>query len=147
MTTGENPRIFGYMSSGEMVPEVMITLPNRSKTGLIASAGSRHLRWRLRVSKRTVWLKMAYTKWKIGFGTVACSVSYGSKISRNPTTHSVSPVLRPVSGGLTLFIRGHKRRKRRNLLQRMIFIEVRKFQCPHERCKTFCAESITDRRV
>ena len=42
-TTGVNCSIFGYMSRGEIVPEVMTTVLNRSKTGLMAMAGSRHL--------------------------------------------------------------------------------------------------------
>lgn len=42
-TTGVNCSIFGYMSSGEIVPEVITTLLKCSKTGLIASEGSRHL--------------------------------------------------------------------------------------------------------
>lgn len=42
-STGVNWSIFGYISSGEIVPEVMTTLLNRSKTGFIASDGSRHL--------------------------------------------------------------------------------------------------------
>jgi len=49
-----------------MVPEVITTLLNRSKTGLIASEGSKHV------------------KWNIGLGTVAFSVSNGSNINRNP---------------------------------------------------------------
>jgi len=43
-TTGVNCSILGYMSSGEMVPDVMTTLLNRSNMGLMASEGSRHLR-------------------------------------------------------------------------------------------------------
>lgn len=42
-TTGLNCSILGYMSKGDIVPEVMTTLLNFSKTGLIASEGSRHL--------------------------------------------------------------------------------------------------------
>ena len=42
--TGWNCNIFGYMSSGEIVPDVMTTEENRSKTGWIAREGSRHLR-------------------------------------------------------------------------------------------------------
>lgn len=42
-TTGVNCSIFGYISKGEMVPEVITTLLNRSKTGLIARDGSKHL--------------------------------------------------------------------------------------------------------
>lgn len=42
-TTGVNWSILGYMSSGEMVPEVMTTLLNRSNTGLMARDGSKHL--------------------------------------------------------------------------------------------------------
>jgi hypothetical protein len=40
---GWNWRIFGYMSRGEIVPEVMTTEENRSKTGAMASDGSRQL--------------------------------------------------------------------------------------------------------
>ena len=65
-TTGVNWSILGYMSRGEIVPEVMTTLLNRSNTGLIAMAGSRQV------------------KWNIGFGTVALSVSKGSRMSRKP---------------------------------------------------------------
>ena len=42
-TTGVNCNIFGYISRGEMVPEVITTLLNLSKTGLIAREGSRQL--------------------------------------------------------------------------------------------------------
>ena len=62
----ENPSILGYISSGEMVPEVIMTEEKRSTTGLMAMAASRHV------------------KWRIGLGTVAVSVSYGSRIRRKP---------------------------------------------------------------
>ena len=39
-----NPSIRGYISRGEMVPDVMITEENRSKTGLIAIAASRQVK-------------------------------------------------------------------------------------------------------
>lgn len=55
-----------HISSGEIVPDVMTTELNFSKIGAIASEGSRQ------------------TKWKMGFATVAVSVSYGSRISKNP---------------------------------------------------------------
>ncbi len=42
-TTGVNWSIFGYISNGEMVPDVITTLLNRSNTGLMAREGSRHL--------------------------------------------------------------------------------------------------------
>jgi hypothetical protein len=42
-TTGLNRNILGYMSNGEIVPDVITTLLNRSNTGLIANDGSRHL--------------------------------------------------------------------------------------------------------
>lgn len=41
--TGWNCSIFGYMSNGEIVPDVMTTEENRSNTGDIANDGSRHL--------------------------------------------------------------------------------------------------------
>jgi hypothetical protein len=43
----------GYISSGEIVPEVITTLLNRSKTGLIAMAGSMQLVSHLRTRPRT----------------------------------------------------------------------------------------------
>ena len=66
ITVAVKPSIFGYMSSGEIVPDVMTTLEKRSKTGAMASDASRHV------------------KWKIGLGTVAMSLSKGSRISRKP---------------------------------------------------------------
>jgi len=73
-TTGVNCSILGYISRGDIVPDVMTTLLNRSKIGLMASDGSRH------------------TKWNIGLGTVAESVSKGSKISRNPFSYVATNV-------------------------------------------------------
>lgn len=49
-TTGVNWSILGYMSSGEIVPEVMTTLLKRSNTGFMARDGSKQLI--SRVSKR-----------------------------------------------------------------------------------------------
>ena len=60
------PSIFGYISNGDMVPDVMITELKRSKTGLIAIAASRQV------------------KCRIGLGTVAVSDSKGSRIRRKP---------------------------------------------------------------
>ena len=42
-TTGWKLSSLGYMSSGERVPEVIITEANRSKTGLIAIEASKQL--------------------------------------------------------------------------------------------------------
>jgi hypothetical protein len=36
--------IFGYISRGEIVPEVIMTEENRSNTGLIAIAASKHVK-------------------------------------------------------------------------------------------------------
>ena len=44
MTTGWKSSIFGYMVSGERVPEVITTVWKRLKTGLIAMDESRQLR-------------------------------------------------------------------------------------------------------
>ena len=52
-TTGVNCSIFGYISSGEIVPEVMTTLLKRSKTGLIAMDGSKHLVIRMKLATRS----------------------------------------------------------------------------------------------
>ena len=65
-TTVVKPSIFGYISKGEIVPEVMMTELKRSKTGLMAMAASRQV------------------KWRTGLGTVAVSDSKGSRIIRNP---------------------------------------------------------------
>lgn len=43
ITVAWKPSIFGYMSRGEMVPDVMTTLLNRSKTGCMAKDASRQL--------------------------------------------------------------------------------------------------------
>ncbi len=58
--------ILGYISRGEIVPEVMMTELKRSKTGLMAIAASRQV------------------KWRTGLGTSAVSDSNGSRIRRNP---------------------------------------------------------------
>jgi hypothetical protein len=68
MTTALKPSIFGYISKGEMVPDVMITELNLSKTGFIAIAASKQVRWRT------------------GLGTVAVSDSNGSKMSVKPVS-------------------------------------------------------------
>lgn len=81
-TTGVNCNILGYMSNGEIVPEVMTTLLKCSKTGLIANEGSRHLSQIQKMERITG--KNTDVKWKIGFGTVALSVSNGSRMSRKP---------------------------------------------------------------
>lgn len=130
MTTGWKPRIFGYMSSGEMVPEVMMTLLYRSNTGLIASAGSRHLYCNP--------LSASHTDMQTGHGLhkMEDRIWYGGMFrfvglqdEQEPCAASApSPLHLPRK--LTSFIRGYKRCKRRNLLQRMVFIEIREFQCP-----------------
>lgn len=85
------------MSKGEIVPEVMITLLNRSKTGAMAKAGSIHLSKHTNAGAGTSLIckgfqsskalqekENTYVKWKTGFATVAFSVSYGSRINRKP---------------------------------------------------------------
>jgi hypothetical protein len=78
------------MSNGEIVPDVMTTEENRSNTGDIANDGSRHL-----PSAKSVW--WTHVKWNIGFGTVACSVSYGSRMSRNPLAYVATSVPKPAT--------------------------------------------------
>lgn len=73
-TTVVKPSILGYISKGEMVPEVIITELKRSKTGLMAIAASRQVKWRM------------------GFGTVAASVSKGSRIRRKPLSYVAARV-------------------------------------------------------
>jgi hypothetical protein len=68
MTTALKPSILGYISKGEMVPDVMITELNLSKTGFIAIAASKQVRW------------------MTGLGTVAVSVSNGSTMSKKPVS-------------------------------------------------------------
>ena len=65
-TTVSNLSILGYMSKGLIVPLVMMTEEKRSKTGWMAKEASRQV------------------KWKIGLGTVAFSVSKGSRMRRKP---------------------------------------------------------------
>lgn len=69
-----NPSIFGYISRGEIVPEVIMTELKRSKTGLMAMAASRQV------------------KCRTGFGTVAVSDSKGSRMSRNPLSYVAARV-------------------------------------------------------
>ena len=64
----------GYISRGEIVPDVMITDEKRSKTGLIAIAASRQV------------------KCRTGLGTVAVSDSNGSRISKNPVSYVATSV-------------------------------------------------------
>ena len=45
-TTVSNPSILGYISRGEIVPDVMMTELKRSNTGLMAIAASRHVKCR-----------------------------------------------------------------------------------------------------
>ena len=78
ITVQLNRSIFGYMSSGESVPDVMTTDEKRSNTGAMASDASRQVRW------------------NVGFGTVAASVSNGSRMSRKPV--QVSRVDRDADG-------------------------------------------------
>lgn len=42
-TTGVNCNIFGYMSKGDKVPDVITTLLKRSNTGFMAREGSKQL--------------------------------------------------------------------------------------------------------
>lgn len=42
-----NCSIFGYISRGEIVPEVMMTEEKRSKTGLMAMEASRQVKCRM----------------------------------------------------------------------------------------------------
>ena len=68
------PSILGYISRGDMVPEVIITELKRSKTGFMAMAASRQV------------------KWRIGLGTVAVSDSKGSRIKRKPLSYVAAKV-------------------------------------------------------
>lgn len=70
------------MSNGEIVPEVITTLLKCSKTGLIANEGSRHLSRVQKMEKITD--HNTDVKWNTGFGTVALSVSNGSRMSKKP---------------------------------------------------------------
>jgi hypothetical protein len=70
------------MSNGDIVPEVITTLLNLSKIGLMANEGSRHL---IRAEYCSYGNRRSTCiKWKKGFGTVALSVSNGSRISKKP---------------------------------------------------------------
>lgn len=73
-TTGWKSKIFGYISKGDRVPDVMTTLWNRSNTGLMAMEQSRHV------------------KWRIGFETVGVLSSNGSTIMVNPLVYVATNV-------------------------------------------------------
>lgn len=62
------------MSNGEIVPEVIMTEENLSKTGLMAIEASRQVKWRM------------------GLGTVAVSDSKGSRIRRKPLSYVATRV-------------------------------------------------------
>ena len=62
------------MSSGEIVPEVIMTEENLSKTGLMAIDASRQV------------------KCNTGFGTLAVSDSNGSRINRKPFSYVATRV-------------------------------------------------------
>lgn len=66
ITTGSKSKIFGYMSIGDSVPDVMTTLWKRVKIGFIAMDESKQL------------------KFNIGFATVGVLSSNGSIITVNP---------------------------------------------------------------
>ena len=69
MTTGEKSNIFGYISIGLKVPDVITTDWKRLKIGLMAIDESRQL------------------KYKIGFETVGVLSSNGSIIIVNPCVY------------------------------------------------------------
>jgi hypothetical protein len=80
----------------------MTTLLKRSKTGLIAMAGSMQLIWHLRMRLKE-GRPETYTKWKTGFGTDALSVSNGSRMSRKPRDHAVNGTINRANVN-TLFV-------------------------------------------
>ena len=69
ISTGLKSRIFGYISKGDRVPEVMITDWNRLNTGLIAREESKQ------------------EKWRMGFETVGDFSSKGSIMIVNPLVY------------------------------------------------------------
>jgi hypothetical protein len=119
------------MSNGESVPEVMTTLLKRSKTGLMANEGSRHLEC-VKVSN-SLWRgdTDTHTKWKIGFGTVALSVSNGSRIKRKPAVELRKCEEEEGEKSSTFLVCGYQRRKIGNLLQGRVFIQSAEFQRLH----------------
>jgi hypothetical protein len=74
------------MSRGDIVPDVMTTLLKRSKTGLMASEGSRQV------------------KWNMGFGTVVFSPSNGSRMRRNPSSDGFSVVQESINVNAVTFL-------------------------------------------
>lgn len=80
-----------------MVPEVMTTEANRSNTGAIASEGSRQLISQLCPAIDVLLCAQTDVKWNIGLGTVACSVSYGSRMSKNPFSYVATNVPKPAT--------------------------------------------------
>jgi hypothetical protein len=80
------------MSNGDIVPDVITTLLNLSKIGLMANEGSRHLTLRRSALPDETGSERAHMRWKMGLGIVALSVSNGSNMSRNPIRFPVGGV-------------------------------------------------------
>jgi hypothetical protein len=126
MITGWNPSILGYISSGEMVPEVMMTLLNRSKTGPMASAGSKQLQSNLSAKKNGKNASHAHkVEYRIRHGRVFRLIRFENKQEPYHEPISKANTTPTAQERLTLLIRRHQRRKRRNLLQRMVLVEIR----------------------
>jgi len=73
-TTVEKLSIRGYISSGDIVPEVMMTDRNLSNTGFMAIAASKQM------------------KCRTGFGISAVSDSNGSRMRRKPLSYVATRV-------------------------------------------------------
>lgn len=78
MTTGSKSNIFGYMSMGDSVPEVITTVWKREKTGAMAMEESKQL------------------KCIMGFDTVGVLSSKGSTMMVNPLVYVETSVAKCV---------------------------------------------------
>lgn len=83
ITTGWKFNIFGYISKGDRVPDVIITVWNLSNTGLMAIEESKQLK--IKNNYNCIRLKVGiYLKCKMGFDTVGVLSSKGSTIIVKP---------------------------------------------------------------
>ena len=83
---------------------MMMTLEKRSKTGAMAREASRQ------------------TRWKTGFGTVALSVSNGSRMRRNPAKRLAREDVE--SAGRTFVVRRYERGEGGDFLERGVLVDA-----------------------
>lgn len=125
--TGWKSRIFGYISIGDKVPDVMTTLWNRWKIGFIAIDESKQL------------------KCKIGFATVGVLSSNGSTITVNPFVYVEINVAKceicNFGEAISQYLSDTKIIWFTYNNEPTIIGHIGDFECSHQRCQTFSAKS------